>query len=180
MLSFFYPDELISSVYDVDYELLYKEGCRGVLFDIDNTLVPHDAGADIRSRALFTDLKTLGIKACLISNNKRERVEGFARELGAEHYIYDSHKPSRQAYLRASELLGEEPSALVFFGDQLFTDVLGAKNAGIRSIMVHPIAGEKLLRIKLKRILEQPILAAYRKSEKTANRASRLPLINKN
>ena len=48
MIQQFYPDEWLDSAYVIDYEQLYKEGYRGLIFDIDNTLVPHGAPADER------------------------------------------------------------------------------------------------------------------------------------
>lgn len=163
MLSWLYPDDEIRSVYEADYERLYREGYRAALYDIDNTLVLHDAGANDEARSLFTRLHEIGWRACLISNNHRERVQSFAEQTEADFFLCDAHKPSAWAYLRAAELLGLDRSELLFFGDQLFTDIWGAKRAGIRSVLVRPIGAEKLLQIRLKRILERPILAAYRR-----------------
>ena len=84
MFERFFPDEYLDSAYAVDYEKLYQQGYRGVLFDIDNTLVPHGAPADKRARELFQKLKKLGFSCCLVSNNKKKRVEPFAREVEAE------------------------------------------------------------------------------------------------
>ena len=97
-----------------------------MLFDIDNTLVPHGAPADKRARELFQRLKKLGFSCCLVSNNKKKRVEPFAREVGVK-YIEMAAKPSRRGYQRAMERLGTNPGNTVFIGDQLFTDILGAK-----------------------------------------------------
>ena len=43
MCAFLYPDEYLDSTYSIDFDQLYKEGYRGIIFDIDNTLVPHGA-----------------------------------------------------------------------------------------------------------------------------------------
>ena len=53
MFQKFYPSEDIRSTYDIDFERYYKEGYRGVIFDVDNTLVPHNAPADERAKKLF-------------------------------------------------------------------------------------------------------------------------------
>lgn len=178
MLSWLYPDDEIRSVYEVDYERLYREGCRAALYDIDNTLVLHDAGANDEARALFARLHEIGWRVCLISNNRRERVQSFAEQTEADFFLFDAHKPSAWAYLRAAELLGLDRSALLFFGDQLFTDIWGAKRAGIRSVLVRPIGPEKLLQIRLKRILERPILAAYRRKRLRQEKTGRgVPLL---
>ena len=77
MFKIFYPDEYYDSTYSINFESLYKQGYRGVIFDIDNTLVPHGAPADERSIALFERLKAIGFDAVLLSNNKEARVAMF-------------------------------------------------------------------------------------------------------
>ena len=66
MLKSFYPKEYLDSVYHIDFDAMYKKGVRGVLFDVDNTLVPHGAPADSQAKELFAKLGELGIKTCLI------------------------------------------------------------------------------------------------------------------
>ena len=56
MLERFYPDETADSSYEIDYEGYYEAGYRGVIYDVDNTLVPHGAPADERAKALFARL----------------------------------------------------------------------------------------------------------------------------
>ena len=53
MFDRFFPDQYVASTYVIDFEKLYEEGVRGLIFDIDNTLVPHGAPADERAKALF-------------------------------------------------------------------------------------------------------------------------------
>ena len=81
MLQLFYPDFEVSSAYDIDYDKLYKEGFRGVIFDIDNTLVPHGAPADERAVFLFAKIREIGLDVCLLSNNKERRVSMFCKDL---------------------------------------------------------------------------------------------------
>ena len=69
MFRAFYPDRYTVSAYVIDFEELYKKGYRGLIFDIDNTLVPHGAPADDRAIRLFERLKKIGFQCCLISNN---------------------------------------------------------------------------------------------------------------
>ena len=167
MFERFFPDEYLDSAYAVDYEKLYQQGYRGVLFDIDNTLVPHGAPADKRARELFQRLKKLGFSSCLVSNNKKKRVEPFAREVGVK-YIEMAAKPSRRGYQRAMERLGTNPGNTVFIGDQLFTDIWGAKNAGLKNILVKPIHPKEEIQIVLKRYLEKIVLHFYTKEEKNS------------
>ena len=81
----FYPDERMNSTYDIDFETLYEEGYRGLIFDIDNTLVPHGAPADDRAKELFARLKEMGFKCCLLSNNKEPRVKMFNEEIQVDY-----------------------------------------------------------------------------------------------
>ena len=162
MLQRFYPDEYEESAYRLDYERLYGQGYKGIIFDIDNTLVPHGAPADAESIALFNRLRRLGFSCVPLSNNKEPRVKSFADEVGA-FYIYKAGKPSPAGYRRAMELMGTDRTSTLFVGDQLFTDVWGAKNAGIHSILVKPINPKEEIQIVLKRYLERIVLYFYRK-----------------
>ena len=164
MFNCFFPDEYLESAYAVDYEKLYREGYRGLLFDIDNTLVPHGAPADDRAKELFARLKDLGFKSCFLSNNQIERVSSFNREI-SEHFIENAHKPSVKNYQKAMEILGTDTGNTIFIGDQLFTDIYGARRAGIRSILVKPIHPKEEIQIVLKRYLEKIVLYFYRKEE---------------
>ena len=84
MLRTFYPDDYIASTYVIPFEELYKKGYRGLIFDIDNTLVPHGAPADERAIALFERLRNIGFDTCLISNNQEPRVQPFADKVGSK------------------------------------------------------------------------------------------------
>lgn len=86
MLERFYPGEYVDSTYQIDFERLYEEGYRGIIFDIDNTLVPHGAPADERACALFARLKQLGYSCMLLSNNKEPRVKMFNDAVGVFLY----------------------------------------------------------------------------------------------
>lgn len=160
MFDTFFPDEVRESTYAVDFEQLYQDGYRGVIFDIDNTLVPHGAPADDRAKELFDRLKKIGYQCCLLSNNQLPRVEMFNRDVQV-HFIENAHKPSTKNYLRAMELMGTQKETTIFIGDQLFTDVWGAKRTGIRNILVEPIHPKEEIQIVLKRFLEKIVLYFY-------------------
>lgn len=166
MFETFYPDEDVVSTYEIPFEELYDNGIRGVIFDIDNTLVPHGAPADTRAKRLFLRLRKLGMETCLLSNNKEPRVASFARDVGGSNYIYKGNKPGIKGYRRAMELMGTDAGQTVFVGDQLFTDVFGAKRAGIHNILVRPIHPKEEIQIVLKRFLEAVVLYFYHREKK--------------
>ena len=165
MFDMFFPDRYIASTYVIDFEKLYEEGVRGLIFDIDNTLVPHGAPADKRAITLFERLKAIGFKCCLISNTQEPRVAMFNEPIQVD-YVYDAHKPSTKNYKKAMEIMHTDTSNTIFIGDQLFTDVWGAKRAGIRNILVKPIHPKEEIQIVLKRYLEKIVLHFYMKSKK--------------
>lgn len=164
MFDRFFPDEYVASTYIIPFEKLYEDGYRGVIFDIDNTLVPHGAPADERARKLFRRLEEIGFASCLISNNQEARVKMFNKDIQT-NYIYNAHKPSTKNYIRAMEIMGTTRDMTLFVGDQLFTDVWGAKRAGIHNILVRPIHPKEEIQIVLKRRLEKIVLYFYAKKK---------------
>lgn len=165
MFDMFFPDRYVASTYVIDFEELYEKGCRGLIFDIDNTLVPHGAPADERAVRLFERLKAIGYRCCLISNNQEPRVKMFNERIQVD-YVYNAHKPSVKNYKKAMEIMGTDTDNTLFIGDQLFTDVWGAKRTGIGSILVKPIHPREEIQIVLKRYLERIVLYFYRRSLK--------------
>lgn len=165
ILESFYPDQWKESTYSLSFEKLYEEGYRGIIFDIDNTLVPHGADADERSIQLFKRLKEIGFKTVLLSNNKEPRVKRFNEKIGTR-YIYKAGKPKKANYIKAMDLMETKKSNTLFVGDQIFTDVWGAKRIGIYSILVQPINPKEEIQIVLKRYLERIVLYFYQKNKK--------------
>lgn len=162
LLETFYPRATADSSYDIDYEDLYSRGIRGLIYDIDNTLVPHGAPAEQQTIRLFAGLHHRGFQTCLISNNQAPRVEPFAKAVDSP-FVCNAHKPSTREYLHAMELMGTDVHTTVFIGDQLFTDVWGANRAKIPSILVKPIHPKEEIQIVLKRYLERVVLFFYRR-----------------
>jgi len=156
-----YPCEYVESTYKIDFEKLYNQGYRGVIFDIDNTLVPHGAPADERAISLFKELKALGFNCMLLSNNKEPRVKMFNDAVEVS-YIHKAGKPKPSAYKNAMLKLGTTKDNTIFVGDQIFTDICGANLAGIRTVLVKPIHPKEEIQIVLKRYLEKIVLLCYR------------------
>ena len=165
MFKAIYPDEYLDSTYEIDFEQLYEDGYRGVIFDIDNTLVPHGAPADERSKKLLNYLRVRGFKIVLLSNNNKTRVDMFNEELHLDT-IPRGAKPLLKNYKKAMEIMGTSKENTFFVGDQLFTDVWGAKRLGIRSILVKPINAKEEIQIVLKRKLENIVMKEYDNKKK--------------
>ncbi len=162
MLQCFYPDEYLDSAYLIDFEEKYRQGYRGIIFDIDNTLVPHGLPADERAVALFKRLRDTGYQVTMLSNNKEPRVKMFCDAVDAP-YIYKAGKPNPAKYRQAMKDMGTDEKNTLFVGDQIFTDVWGANKAGIHSILVKPIHPKEEIQIVLKRYLEKIVLISYRR-----------------
>lgn len=162
MLENLYPDEYLDSAYEIEFDRFYEEGYRGIIFDVDNTLVPHGAPADERAVRLFAHLKELGYQCCLLSNNKEPRVKMF-NDVVRVNYIFKAGKPKVSGYRQAMELMGTDADNTLFVGDQIFTDVYGANRAGLWTILTRPIHPKEEIQIILKRYLERIVLFFYRR-----------------
>ena len=163
MFERFLPDFIFATFDEVTPEFLAAEGIRFLLIDIDNTLAPYEEPLPNETiKKWFADLDAAGIRAVLVSNNKPPRVELFNSELGLPAFA-DCHKPSTKMLrkiMKQFDARVEETSAL---GDQIFTDVWGAKTIGARAILVPPIRDKKTLFFRAKRLLEKPFLRMYKK-----------------
>ncbi len=165
MLESFYPAASCESAYSVPYRDLYSDGYRGLLYDIDNTLVKDGYPANDEAAALFEELRDIGFSTCILSNNSEERVKPFADDVKSP-YIFLAHKPSVSGYEKACGLMGTDKDNTILIGDQIFTDIWGANRAGIKSILVKPIDPKEEFQIEIKRYFEAPILFFYKRSLK--------------
>jgi HAD superfamily phosphatase (TIGR01668 family) len=157
----FYPDERAKSVRDIDYEAFLRRGVRGIIFDIDNTLVPQDAPATKETEEFFRMIHALGFRTCVISNNTEERVKPFAERAGSE-YVFHARKPLKRSYRKAMAFLGTDPQTTLFVGDQLLTDMFGARRLGIPCVLVEPISLKSdIATVRFKRKIEKWILKEY-------------------
>lgn len=156
MFSKFKPDFISTSSYTIDYEKLYAEGIRGVIFDIDNTLVAHDAPSNEEADELLKKLDSIGLKVFLLSNNDEDRVKLFLADKKID-YIYKARKPETANYYKALEIMKLEKNQVVAVGDQLLTDCMGAKNSGIVFYRVGILDPNEPVHIRFKRAIEKII-----------------------
>ena len=169
MLRKFYPYAYYDSVFEIDYKGLYDRGIRGLIFDIDNTLVHHgdDATKDIEE--LFIKIHEIGLKTVLLSNNDEDRVKRFIKNIDTP-YICDADKPQPVGFEKALRILGVRKKDAVVIGDQMFVDIVGANNCNIPSILVHYIKTPHSSWPGFKRIIEKMILLIYKCDRRYNNR----------
>lgn len=169
MLNEFYPYEYVDSVFVIDYNKLYDKGYKGIIFDIDNTLVHHGDDSTKEIDALFKVIQNIGFKTLLLSNNNEERILRFTKNIDTL-YICDAEKPKTKNYYRAVKMLNLNKKEVIVIGDQVFTDILGANKSGIANILVKFIHLNNEKKIGKKRRVEQIILKIYSKNKSAQNR----------
>lgn len=153
---------MVDAVHDITPQLLQAHGVTAVMVDLDDTLVA--SGAELLA-ASFRDwlgsLRAAGIPVLILSNGTRERVRRFSAEVGVAGLAL-SGKPFFWAFRRGLKRLGTAPERTAMVGDQLFTDVLGANLAGMKSILVSPLSSGALPHTRAARRLEALILGGRR------------------
>lgn len=169
MLRMFYPYEYAESVFALDYQKIYRMGYRGLIFDIDNTLVHHGEDATSEIEELFRSIQRIGLKTLLLTNNDESRTKRFLKNMESL-YLCDAHKPDTEGYLKAVDMLGIQKKQALFIGDQLFTDIYGANKSGIDSILVRYMRYENETKIGIKRNLEKWVLKLYAFDKSCQNR----------
>lgn len=164
MLKMLFPDEYVDSVKDIDFKKLKRKKIEGLIFDIDNTLVPHDIAEPPQSILnLFKTLKEMGFKICLLSNNNAKRVTIFNKDLNL-HNIPKAKKPLKFGITKAMALLRTNNNNTAIIGDQIFTDVWGGNRKGIHTILVKPIETRDEFTVHLKRGIERKVINLYKKT----------------
>lgn len=157
------PEYYFNTFDEASAEFLLSIGVKGIVLDIDNTLEPYEhQKAGERVKRWLESLKVAGIKTAIVSNNNEERVRVFNEDFGMPAYSHGA-KPFKKNVTKAICDMGIDTSEAIFMGDQIFTDVWAAHNAGIPAILVTPICDKKDILTKFKRLLEIPILKAYYK-----------------
>ena len=169
LLNRYYPWEYSESVFDIDYRKLAADGFKAVIFDIDNTLVHHGDGSTPEIDCLFEEIHSAGLKTLLLTNNDEERVLRFIRNIDTL-YVCDAEKPDTAGYKKALGLLEVTADQAVCAGDQLFTDVLGANQVGIPSVLIHYIYIPGVTKIGKKRYIEKLIMWFWSRSKRYSHR----------
>ena len=139
LLDNFLPNKQINTIFDLQPEDLIKLGIKGVIVDLDNTLIPwNKAFATYEVKDWFELFGSSKIEVLIISNNQVDRVTTFAYPLNMP-YIGRAMKPLPISFTRACEKLQLDKSEVAIIGDQLLTDILGGNLAGLYTILVDPL-----------------------------------------
>lgn len=143
---------------------LLDRGIEGLIVDLDNTIT--EWGRETMDEEVVDWLKqaqVLGLKICLVSNNRGKRLARIAEELGVP-YIEGATKPRRKAFRQAAELIGVGLEKTAVIGDQIFTDVLGGNRMGLYTILVSPMSKREFVGTRLIRIPERAVLKWLRRT----------------
>ncbi len=155
LLSVLKPDYRFGCILDIKPEDIKKAGAKFILLDADNTLALHGSQEPLEGVIEWlAEMRESGIEPILLSNNKKERIEPFAKKLGIP-FVYKSAKPLKKGFSAACRMLGAKPCETAVIGDQLFTDVLGGKWFGSKVFLTEPLGPETDAFIKFKRKIEK-------------------------
>lgn len=157
----FYPDYFARDFMSVDLEALKNRGVKGIIADIDNTLVPpSQKEPDKNIKKWIERVKKYGFKISIVSNGTKKRVELFNRELGL-YAVYRASKPGYRSFLKAVESMGTKPEQTCVIGDQVFTDVYGGKRLSMVTVLVKPIVKREFIFVRFKRIFEKLVIKGW-------------------
>ncbi|WP_280768536.1 YqeG family HAD IIIA-type phosphatase [Salipaludibacillus daqingensis] len=163
MLNKFIPDKYVQSVFELSMEELKEQGIKGIITDLDNTLVEwdrEDATEDLI--AWFEKLRDSGFQIVIVSNNNEKRVKHFA-DPHKITFIHSARKPLSKAFKTACKLMNLKREETVVIGDQLLTDILGGNRGGFQTILVVPVAQTDGLLTKFNRRIEQKVFSAMKR-----------------
>ena len=161
-----YPNEYLDNVTDITADLLTKNNIKGVVLDVDNTLIDLDKNLIKGVENWIEDLKKIGIKFCIVSNsNNLEKVKNVAKILDIP-FIYFAKKPLKFGFKKASKVLELKLENMSAVGDLILTDVVGANRCNMFSILVKPVNEKDYLITRIKRPLEKKIISRLQKELK--------------
>ena len=158
-MNIFKPTYERESIHHIEEDFFIKEGIKFVFLDIDNTLVAdNEPFPDDGARQFIKRLREEKIDICLISNNKKERVDSFNREFNLRA-VHRAGKPMCRKINKMIREIGADKKEVLFIGDQLLTDIPAGNRSKIRTMLVTPINISKENNFfKLKRFIEKRVL----------------------
>ena len=163
MLEKLCPRDQANSVFALEPQALREQGIRGIILDLDNTLVEWGAETiDEEIKAWIDRFKAAGFRLCIVSNALPQRVEAIASALGIPG-VSQATKPFKTPFRRALEILGTRPEETAVVGDQLFTDILGGNRMDLYTIWTPPISETEFVSTRAVRRLERLVVKRFRK-----------------
>lgn len=166
VLKKFLPNEYVNSIFDIDPKSLIEKGIKGIITDLDNTLVPWDAPyATEDVIQWFKHMKEHGLNITIISNNNEERVRKFSEPLDIP-FRSNARKPLLRSFLQATKDMQLKVHEVTVIGDQVLTDVLGGNRGGFYTILVVPIVQTDARITRFNRFIERKILNYFQKKGK--------------
>ncbi|MBT2686368.1 YqeG family HAD IIIA-type phosphatase [Bacillus sp. ISL-37] len=166
MLKHFLPDQHVKSIFEITPESLKDKGVKGIITDLDNTLVEWDRPlATPKLIEWFENMRKHEILVTIVSNNNEKRVRSFSDPLKIP-FIFQARKPMTRAFNKALMQMGLRKEETVVIGDQLLTDVLGGNRSGFHTILVVPVAQTDGFVTRFNRKVERRILNWFRKQGK--------------
>lgn len=158
MYRHFIPSQYVKKVFDITPEILLEKNVKGIITDLDNTLVEWDRPE--ATPMLIDWLKTMkdaGIQVVIVSNNKEFRVKSFSDPLGIP-FIYQAHKPMGKAFRKALKIMNVKREEVVVIGDQMLTDIFGGNLNKLHTILVLPVAQSDGFFTRFNRMVERRIM----------------------
>jgi len=158
-----YPKLYLNSVKEITITILQENNIKGLILDIDNTLIDYDKKMPDGVEEWIKKLKQNEFKLCILSNtNHKEKAESVAKKLNIP-YLYFAKKPLKKGFKKAKEILELEEKNIAVVGDQILTDIIGANRSKMFSILVKPIDEKDIWVTKIKRPIEEIIIKRYKK-----------------
>lgn len=155
MYSLLCPNLILNSLHELEHSTLKELGIQGIIFDLDNTIIPWDSQE--MSIEMIKQLNTLlseGFKICLLSNNMGSRVKSIAEIFGIP-FVSRAYKPAKSGFRNAVTAMELSTNQVAVIGDQLFTDILGGNRLGLVTIWVKPLSAQEFIGTKITRLLEK-------------------------
>ena len=161
--TYFMPNDYVQSVFQIDIEKLANSGFKGIITDLDNTLVGWDVKTPTKEiQEWFKKANDLGLTITIVSNNNEKRVSGFSKDLDVD-FIFKARKPMGRAFKKAIQHMNIKPEETIVIGDQMLTDVLGGNNNGLYTIMVVPVKKTDGFLTRLNRIIERRLINYFKR-----------------
>lgn len=163
MFERFYPHKLAGNVFELGVDFYISQNIRGVIFDIDNTLVTHDTARPPKEIAdYFRSLREAGIRCGVVSNNYADRVEPFCKDLGVP-FISRAWKPFKKNLRAMQKTLSLDSKNICLVGDQIFTDIYGGRRMGFYTVLVTAVGENETGFVAFKRIFEKAVLDEFKR-----------------